>query len=195
MTDLVHPDDHPLQTRSGLPDALRVLLAEAPREGWEGDPRFNDLLRFWLDRHQSFRWALATLRRDAEAVVDRRSEPLAYAGALSQLGGRFVAELHGHHQIEDIHYFPVLAARDPRVSRGFDILDRDHHALDAELERFVAGANGVLRAADSPVDLVDLAGRFRDDLARLEGFIDRHLIDEEELVVPVILKYGMDGLG
>lgn len=195
MTDIVHPDDHPLRTRAGLPDALRVLVREAPREGWEGDPRFNDLLRFWLDRHQGFRHALTLLGRDAEAVVDRRSEPLAYAAALSQLGGRFVAELHGHHQIEDVHYFPVLAARDPRISRGFDILDRDHHALDAEIAQFVAAANGVLRAVENPVDLVDRAGRFRDDLSRFDRFLDRHLVDEEELVVPVILKYGMDGLG
>lgn len=195
MADPIRPEEHPLETRSGLPEPLRILLAEAPREGWENDPRFNALLRFWLDRHLSFRAALTTLARDAEAVADRRSDPLAYAAALSQVGGRFVNELHGHHQIEDIHYFPLLAARDPRVSRGFDILDRDHHALDGHLDSFVGGANAVLRLVENPVELVETAGRFREDLARLGGFLDRHLTDEEELVVPVILKYGMDGLG
>ena len=39
------------------------------------------------------------------------------------------------------------------------------------------------------------AGRFRDELARLEELLDRHLIDEEELIVPVILRYGAPEVG
>ena len=51
-----------------------------------------------------------------------------------------------------------------------------------------------MRAVETPVELVDRAARFQADLAQLERFLDRHLLDEEELVVPVILKFGLDGL-
>ena len=34
-----------LETRSGLPEAMRILLAEYPREAWEADPNFSDSWR------------------------------------------------------------------------------------------------------------------------------------------------------
>ena len=37
-----------LARRDGLPDALRVLLAEYPREAWESHPNLTALMRFWL---------------------------------------------------------------------------------------------------------------------------------------------------
>ena len=39
-----------LARRDGLPDALRVLLAEYPREAWESHPNLTALMRFWLER-------------------------------------------------------------------------------------------------------------------------------------------------
>ena len=38
--------DLDLSHRTALPDALRVLLAEYPREAWEADPTFSALIRF-----------------------------------------------------------------------------------------------------------------------------------------------------
>ena len=36
--------------------------------------------------------------------------------------------------------------------------------------------------------------RFQDHLQRLEGQLNRYLIDEEDLVVPLLLKYGFGNL-
>jgi len=106
-----------------------------------------------------------------------------------------VNDLHGHHQIEDGHYFPLLAARDARITRGFDILDRDHQALDGHLEAFVKAANLALSQRADRDRMQDGAGAFRAELARLDRLLDRHLNDEEELVVPVLLRDGTGGLG
>lgn len=187
------PGNWALDARDALPDALAVLLADYPRAGWEADPGFDGLVRFWLDRHLMFRRLLDMLRNEAEARVDRAMDPAHYAQRLGRLGGMFVQELHGHHMIEDHHYFPVLATRDARIERGFELLDADHHAIDALLNRFTESANGVLRAPD------DAAGReatteFLQAVGRAETLLDRHLTDEEELIVPVILKYGTAGL-
>ena len=43
--------------------------------------------------------------------------------------------------------------------------------------------------------LQTVAGAFQVELTGLERLLDRHLIDEEELIVPVILRYGSSGLG
>lgn len=172
-----------LEEREGLPEALRVLLQELPREAWEHHPEFHGLVSFWLDRHLMFRRLTAALNADAEAEMDARMALAELQPRLSRQGGMLVQQLHGHHQIEDAHYFPVLQGFDPRLLAGFEILDKDHHALDGLIDDFVGAANGVLQGQLE-------TGRYRDELLRFERLLVRHLEDEEDLIVPVILKYG-----
>lgn len=183
--------DTALLTRAALPDALRVLVEEIPREAWQEHPNFGGTVQFWMQRHLMFRDLLGRLRTEAEAVVDGATGIDVYAPRLSRLGGMFFNELHGHHHIEDEHYFPLLIRLDGRVARAFDILDADHTALDGLLSGFSEGANAVLTAP--PGEAREAAARFHGELTVLEGFLNRHLIDEEEIVVPVILKSGFDG--
>jgi len=183
-----------LTQRTGLPDALRVLLADYPREGWQADPNFRGLVEFWLDRHLMFRKLLNLMQSETALLLDRQSEPAHFAKRLSHYGSRFVGDLHGHHQIEDQHYFPLLASKDARIIKGFDILDHDHHALEGLLDGFVKGANAMFQRLDDRDALQTSVGRFSTDLERLERLIDRHLNDEEDLIVPVILRHGAGSL-
>jgi iron-sulfur cluster repair protein YtfE (RIC family) len=188
--------DDALETRPGLPDALQVLLRDHPRATWESDPRFHGLVSFWLDRHLAFRHLIGRMQAETRAFLDNAgTDPRTYAGRLSRLGGQFVGDLHGHHMIEDQHYFPRLAAIAPRIGHGFAILDRDHQALDGHIDTFVKGANAILNGLDAPAMLLTRVGRFGADLDRMDGFLNRHLLDEEDLIVPVILKHGEAALG
>jgi iron-sulfur cluster repair protein YtfE (RIC family) len=181
MTDLS------LDTRVGLPEALCLLLENYPRDGGQADPGFHGLVSFWLHRHMMFRELMARMAQDTEAFVDGSCDPRHFAQGIARYGGTFVNQLHGHHQIEDHHYFPVLRTRDPRIERGFDLLDADHHALDGILERFVGQANGAIQAAGT-ADPKTAAGILHKGLADLERLIDRHLTDEEDLIVPVMAR-------
>ena len=187
--------DLALESRTALPDALRVLLADYPRELWEEDPGFSQLIRFWLDRHLMFRRILEALEETTEQVMDKSSDPQAYARQLSRYGSMFVGELHAHHTIEDTHYFPRLKVLDQRLETGFEILDRDHHTIDARLQGFADIANTVLRVTQSDENAaLGQVGPLYDELKTLALFLDRHLTDEEELVVPVLLKHAPEGL-
>jgi hemerythrin-like domain-containing protein len=181
MTDLA------LSTRTGLPDALRVLLDRYPREAWEAHPNFSELTRFWLERHLMFRRLQSMLLDLTETGLDRRDDPRATAAQLGRLASMFLNELHGHHSIEDMHYFPMLSRLEPRLEQGFALLDTDHHALDPLLHALADRTNAVLRTA--PQSGREM-GRLHDDLAAFSTFLDRHLTDEEEIVVPVILEHG-----
>ncbi len=178
----------PLDHRAGLPAELQVLLADYPRDSWRAHPDFNGLVAFWLDRHLAFRSLLAQLQSDAEQAIGGLVAADRYKPRLMQLGSTFLNDLMGHHQIEDDAYFPQLAKMEPRLIRGFDMLDQDHHALHDLLDQFASGANAVLQAKDEPA-LHNAAGRFRDDLAGLDRLLIRHLTDEEDLVLPVVLKH------
>ncbi|MDX8355094.1 hemerythrin domain-containing protein [Cognatiyoonia sp. IB215182] len=179
-----------LAEREKLPDALRVLLREYPREMWEHDAGLDGLVRFWLDRHLMFRHLLDTMQDTTEALLDQRVAIEAYVQALSRNGGMFVNGLHEHHMIEDSHYFPKLTVLDERIAKGFEILERDHHDIDALLGDFVSVANEVIGLAASKEPFESTVGGFHKDLQKMARLLDRHLTDEEELVVPVILKYG-----
>ena len=180
-------DSLSLHRRARLPDALRVLLDEMPRAGWEANPNYSQLIAFWLDRHLMFRKVTERLTEETRAALDG-GDPQHYRRALSHLGGHLINGLHGHHQIEDAHYFPVMAALDTPVRRGFDILDADHHALDPLLHGLAEDANAVLRPGED--GLTDRIATFHKRLGAFDPFLNRHLEDEEELVVPVLLKYA-----
>jgi hypothetical protein len=182
------PDDLPLASRDGLPAEWQIVLAAYPRATWDNHPDFNGLAAFWLDRHLGFRDLCAQIGAETEAMIDRTLAPDAYAGRLSQLGSRLLGDLIGHHQIEDEAYFPQLARLEPRIAQGFAMLDRDHHDLHALIDRFAGGANRVLQATDDTVAR-NAAGDFRSNLAAFDAMLVRHLTDEDDLVLPVVLKH------
>ena len=183
MTDLA------LASRPGLPEALRALLADFPRADWTLHRNFDGLVSFWLDRHLNFRDLTARMTLETHSVLDRSADPRLFAATISRLGNRFLTELHGHHQIEDSHFFPRLTALERRLERGFVMLEADHLAIDILLHRFTTSANAVL-ANWQTAALVSQAATFATDLSAITALLDRHLVDEEDLIVPVILRHG-----
>ena len=183
--------------RQTLPPALRLLSDQFPRAGWEAHPNFGGLVQFWMERHIGFRRLLALLTEDGQAMLDRRADPAGYGRRLGRYGSMLLSSLHEHHQIEDRHYFPLLAGLEPRLAAGFEMLEADHQAIDPALSDFADRANAVLRGLDDEtVGRDETAGReavagVSTEVARLVALLDRHLIDEEELVVPVVLKTGV----
>ncbi|MEW5423219.1 hemerythrin domain-containing protein [Amorphus sp. 3PC139-8] len=144
-----------------------------------------------------FRQILAELRGGGEEVADRRGAASDYVHKLARYGSFFVSQLHEHHHLEDMHYFPLLAAAEPRLEAGFTLLDGDHKSLDAHLGRFVDEANVLLQTLQTePVDIA--AGRaaaFAEGIGTFEGFLDRHLTDEEDIIVPILLEHGEGRFG
>jgi len=181
-------EESTLETREGLPDALRVLLDEYPRDMWTSHGNFDGLTRFWLERHMMFRALIDRLTAESRAIVDRSAPPDRTIAATAKLAQLLLSELHGHHRIEDLHYFPRLATVEPRLHRGFEILDGDHHALDGHLASLADATNRLIRA--EPIRQRAQAAALETTLVGFGRFLDRHLVDEEDLVVPIILRHG-----
>ncbi|MDU8945091.1 hemerythrin domain-containing protein [Ovoidimarina sediminis] len=180
-----------LHSRTALPPALRVLAETLPRADWEAHANFDGLTRFWMNRHLMFREVLDRMRTGTEARLDQGLDPQRHAAETQRYASFFLNELHGHHMIEDQHYFPQLMRLDKRLEAGFQLLDADHHALDADLHALAETVNGYLQGWSAP-DAQDRAGALLTHLQGFGVFLDRHLTDEEDLIVPIILTHAPD---
>ncbi len=180
-----------LPERDGLPEHLKVLLDNYPREGWSKHRNFSELTKFWLNRHIMFRKALETLRSEGDHFLDGTRDPQHYAALITKVGGFFINELHLHHHMEDQHYFPLLIRQDARLSDGFELLDSDHHQLTELLEGMAKSGGDLVNKIRSKSEAsMFAADNLQKILRRFDRFMDRHLTDEEELIVPIILEYN-----
>ena len=108
----------------------------------------------------------------------------------------FLGHLEGHHNIEDYQMFPIFNAAEPRLMKGFDILELDHGTIHAAMERMAETANAFMQAPAGDNDKMRYAGdAYADTADRLMRMLDRHLGDEEDLVIPLILDRGEEALG
>jgi len=185
-----------LARRSGWPEELRVLLARYPREQWDAHPNLGEMARFWLSRHAMFRELSAAIEDIAMQFRAGKLPPGEFARHFVPRLQFMLDQLNLHHQIEDLHYFPIFRAADERLARGFDVLEGDHHHIHADMARTAETANTLLRALQDGGDTVrrcgdDYAGA---SAALLKGLI-RHLDDEEDLIVPLILDRSEEALG
>lgn len=177
-----------------MPATMRVLLNEYPRASWEAHPGFKEKTRHWLGAHEMFRRLAELVRSETELFLEKSRAPGDFAGRLSYYGNALVANLHGHHNWEDKNYFPELSAADPRFDKGLEILEKDHQELDRVLDSFTATANRALKLIQLDESQArDEAGRLHGLAGTIEAFLNRHLADEEELAVPIILHHRLRG--
>jgi hypothetical protein len=185
-----------LARRSGWPDDLRMLLARYPREQWDAHANLGEMARFWLSRHAMFRELSAMIAAVETEFRGGRLPPAEFPRQFVPRLQFLLAQLNVHHQIEDLHYFPIFRAAEARLARGFDVLEGDHHHIHGDMARAVETANALLQALRGDADTLRRCG---DDHAEasgslLKGLI-RHLDDEEDLIVPLILDRGEEALG
>lgn len=177
-----------------MPSEMRSLLDDYPRDSWEEHAGFRDKTRQWLGAHQMFRQLSSTVRKDTESFLDENREAEDYVSRLVYHGSTLVGNLHGHHGWEDHNYFPELSAADSRFDAGLEILERDHADLNQVLDSFTDTANRAIAL----IQLDDKqsrneVGKLHKTAQTIETFLQRHLSDEEELAVPIILHHRLRG--
>ncbi|WP_306258935.1 hemerythrin domain-containing protein [Pararhizobium sp. IMCC21322] len=177
-----------------MPSEMRTLLADYPRDDWEGHPGFKERTRQWMGAHQMFRRLGGIIGKETELYLDKSQAPDAYAERLSYYGDALIRNLHGHHHWEDDNYFPELSAADSRFDAGLEILEKDHQALDIVLDSFTRTANRTIKLIQlDEVSAREEAGTLLKTAETIEAFLQRHLSDEEELAVPIILHHRLRG--
>ncbi|MGB0958963.1 MAG: hemerythrin domain-containing protein [Halocynthiibacter sp.] len=177
-----------------MPSEMQILLNSYPRDSWETHPGFKEKTRQWLGAHRLFRRLATSIRTDAETYLDHNIAADDFAKRLSYYGHALVSNLHGHHGWEDRTYFPELAAADARFDAGLDVLEKDHANLDLVLDSFTQTANRAIKLTQlDEAQAYDETGHLHGTMGTIEAFLKRHLSDEEELAVPIILHHRLRG--
>lgn len=177
-----------------MPQEMRFLLDEYPRDSWDAHPGFREKTQHWLGAHQMFRRVAERIRLDTEMLLNKDVALDDFAGRLSHYGGNLVGNLHGHHGWEDHSYFRELLAADPRFDAGLELLEKDHADLDKVLDDFTRTANRVIKLMTlDEAQAYAEAGQVHKTSETIEAFLKRHLSDEEELAVPIILHHRLRG--
>ena len=173
---------------------MQALLRDYPRDAWPDHPNFAVSIQNWMGAHQMFRQLAGIVSGDTQGFLDNNLDLQDYAARLGRFGNLLVQNLHGHHTWEDRHYFPELSRADSRFDRGLEMLESDHVALDGLLDQITGSANRVIKLARlEPGQAVNDAGQLFDHAEKLKGFLYRHLTDEEDLIVPILLHHKLRG--
>lgn len=180
-----------LLERAGLPEDLRWLAEKYPRETWQGHANIHGMANMWLQRHDMFRELGGMLTNGIGDYREGRLTAPDFARWFAPPLNHFLGNLDGHHNVEDYQYFPAFAKAEPRLKRGFEILDADHHTIHEGLERNAETANAFIRTLEESEDRQRFAAdAYADENSRLIAMLKRHLADEEDLIIPLILDRG-----
>jgi hypothetical protein len=174
------------------------LLERHPRSIWPAAR--SATIAFWLDVHERLRRDAAGLDAAGNDYRSGRSTPAQLAVIAAPRLRGLVAAMQGHHQIEDFEYFPEFRRAEPRLATGFDRLERDHAALSGKIDAALAALAELHATAERSADPEAAATpkiaaqRYIDAAASLSADLLRHLSDEEDLVVPLLLESGDAGM-
>ena len=188
--------DLALDSRAGLPADLRLLIERYPREVWGTHANLGAMAQFWLQRHGMFREIGDALEQATEAFRNGSATAQDFRAWFPPRLQFFLQQLNAHHQVEDLHYFPVFQAAEARLAHGFQVLEADHGAIHHSIEQTVETANAFLRAAVNDTDMLRASGdAYMAASGTLLRQLRQHLGDEEDLIVPLILDRTEEALG
>jgi hypothetical protein len=166
---------------------VRARLERRPRTSWRDDPTHG--ARFWLEIHDGF-------RRESRGLVALLAEHRSGRRAAAELAvvsaprlTGMVAALRNHHEIEDFEYFPAFRALEPKLGPGFDVLANDHARLQRQVDEAVAALSELLAAAArDAAGTPQVTERYASRTDELCRTLARHLDDEEDLIIPLLLE-------
>lgn len=182
-----------LGTRKGLPTDLLFLTEKHPRGTWRGQSALAGTGDIWLANHDYFRAITAKIAEQLTRLREDGHTTYDSAPGLRRHIGSLLGSLDGHHRIEDNHYFPMFQRAEPRLLRGFEILDADHHLIHDAIDELAAATQDSLRRLGVAEGVMTSDQRYAvDGLAevvdRIAPLLRQHLADEEDIVIPLILE-------
>jgi iron-sulfur cluster repair protein YtfE (RIC family) len=182
----VAPRRHP------LPEDIRDRLYSPERDQWQDHPHYLISNARALQRNhrnlkrqaRQYHGALTHLLELSETERNTQANRQLLT-TIGNHGKSLLKNLHSHHGFEDSSVFPALRQYHPRLAAGFDVLEKDHLALDALLDDIEQQLVEFPSLATNPWKVENTHRQ----AAGLEALLHRHMDDEEDIIVPIYLLY------
>ena len=179
-----------VEQRKGLPAVIKDLLLPLERDQWSQHARYGGKASFFMQYHGDLLATAAYLKQSLQTLLDSSQlvfnwqhlkEPLSAAQYL-------VDRAHNHHSIEEQVYFPQFRKIMPQLSKGIDLLDKDHQSLDLALDDLSTKVMNMVMTMNQE-DIIDKqqVKALTDNVLHLQRILQRHLHDEEEVIIPIFL--------
>ena len=183
---LPHEKQWMVDIRQKLPDVIQSQLLNIERDQWPSHPRYGGKAAFFIQYHGDLLATAATIDEQLQALLDSSLQAFSAAQLHAVLSAsRYLLErAHHHHQIEDHVYFPQFKRIMPKLSHGIDLLDQDHKILNTALHELEIIVHTMIK-----IDIIanPQLQDFSAKVIRLQKILQRHLYDEEELIIPIFL--------
>ncbi|KGJ88191.1 hemerythrin domain-containing protein [Colwellia psychrerythraea] len=179
-----------VEQRKGLPAAIKYQLLPLEREQWSKHSRYAGKASFFIQYHGDLLATAAYLKHSLHTLLDSSQTVLNWQQLKGPLSAaqNLVAKAHNHHRIEDHVYFPQFRQIMPQLSKGIDLLDKDHKSLDLALDALSTMVmNMVMTLNQGNVINKQQVNMLQDHALHLQRILQRHLHDEEEVIIPIFL--------
>ena len=187
--DYQAPENH-INQRHELSFGIRQTLpVGSVREDWAGHPRSDGSAGFWQSVHRDLLKGSAAFTKGFQSLLDVPETELDQKHGVQRLtnyGASLISFAHHHHEIEDHNYFPQIRALYPQIDHAMTLLDCDHRILDEALndtELALANLSQTTATRDQ------IAAIYKGGQA-LDKILNRHIWDEEDIVIPILLAHG-----
>jgi hypothetical protein len=194
LFDYLAPENH-VEKRAGLSATLKAQL----QEPLDANTQYHGEAAFWLQIHQGLLKTSATLPNWCERFLAEKTTDRLYlmAPRICNLATQLVQHAHGHHHIEDDHFFPVFLRAFPQLANPIDLLEKDHEILSVvldDIENATKELSHVSQNATSQIttaeksDLFTKTEQLQKAASRLDRLFIRHIGDEEEICLPTLMR-------
>jgi|GEM_PF-4572171 iron-sulfur cluster repair protein YtfE (RIC family) len=181
--------DQDLLLRDGLPGALRPLAAQLPRAAWQGDSKLAGQGSMLIEIHDMLRAKFVALVGSGQTWSGQGDTAAYRRSVLPKLSDLFNI-LEFHHRAESEFAFPKMAAVDPRTRAAFDLLNLDHQVIHALMENAWRNALAFNSRAATEARSDIEAAALMESIERMTTPFTRHLLDEEDIVIPHLARHG-----
>ncbi len=175
-----------LLNRSFLPSELKAFLLDYPRKDWNTHPNFPNFTEFWLQRHEMFRQLGLHLMQLSQSMLDNDLGEQEYQKQTLIFSKFMFQELNTHHMMEDYYFFPGIVKYDEKLSAAIGLLETDHQEINIIINNYKVFLDRKL----SPEQASNRASKLLKFQGQFNKALQRHLEDEEDIIVPAALHYG-----
>ncbi len=179
--------EYNVATRNGVSPSLLAGMFPADRKAWDNDPQFLGWPAHLQRLHAAISEGSARLVGGLEAILDEPEgsvqEMMGLTG-MNRLGLDLVSHVHGHHSFEDANVLPGFLGRFPQLAVAIDLLETDHEFLDQALDQSEGAFVALRNEGASKTDVA----RALEQAKVLNKIINRHTYDEEDILIPAVLK-------